>query len=272
MLVHKAKYLKVEAVRAWWPETVQQVTPLLDQAPVVILWQCPAALAEEVRPWVFRQRSFFTPLIELGRTEEELWQKLEAKSCRYEVRKAQKAECVVSINQETETARLLLNESIRRLGYRSELGEGEWQALLPSHDVFLCRWQGAPVAVHLLMRHPPARARLLLSGTADRGDARFRNIAGPANRLLHWHELLHYKAQGFRVYDFGGCVLDRTSPQFPITPFKLSFGSEVATEPHLYLAKQPALRAVFHAIALAQSGARKIPWPRAWLRAYRTRR
>ena len=60
------------------------------RCPSVILWQCPEALLPELRPWVFDQRRFHTPLIDLARTEEQLWQALEPKSCRYEIRKAQK--------------------------------------------------------------------------------------------------------------------------------------------------------------------------------------
>jgi hypothetical protein len=263
--------LKAGSILAWWPQRVGDVTALLDQAPIVVLWQCPAAMVPELRPWIFRRQPFETPLIDLARAEEDLWQGLEAKSCRYEVRKAQKMACMVSRNEEVEAARLLINESIRRLGYRAELGAEEWQALLPDHDIFLCRWQGMPVAAHVILRDRPGRARLLLSGGADRSDERLRSAVGPGNRFLHWSELLHYKAEGYRFYDFGGCDLNQESPHYRNTQFKLSFGGEVVEEPIVYLARNPALRALLRARGAAQGAVRKIPWPEAWLKALRAR-
>lgn len=270
MFVHKSGHLKLRAIQAWWPENLEAVRPLLNQAPVVMLWQCPEPLVTTFRPWTFRSQPFFSPLIDLSRSEEELWQKLEAKSCRYEIRKAQKLDCVVGLNEEVEAARLLINSSIRRLRYREELGPAQWHELLADHDIFMCRWQGIPVAAHVMLRDFPGRARLLLSGSEDRSNERLRGVIGPANRLLHWHEIQHYKAKGVRFYDFGGCDLHKDSPEYPITQFKLSFGGEVVTEPILYLAKNPGVRAALKGVGAARSLARKIPWPKAWLQAVRS--
>ena len=164
MLVHSTRHFGRDAVLIWWPVSACDVTPHLDRVPVVVLWQCPESLARELRRWVFQCRPFSTPLVDLARTEEQLWQKLEPKSCRYEIRKAQKLDCVISCNKDTEVARLLLNDSIRRLRYRTEVGNTEWRAMLPGHDVFLCTWQGMPLATHVILRDSPGRARLLSAG------------------------------------------------------------------------------------------------------------
>jgi len=270
MFVHQTKYFKLAGVQVWFPQRVEDVGPILDQAPVVMLWQCPANLVREFNPWVFRSRPFHTPLIDLTRSEEELWNELETKSCRYEIRKAQKMDCVVSLNEEIEAARLLINDSIRRLRYRHQMDEEQWQALLPDHDIFLCRWQGTPVAVHVLLRDFPGRARLLLSGSEDRANQRFRGIVGPSNRLLHWYELKNYKARAFHLYDFGGCDAPKASPPSSISQFKLSFGGEVVAEPILYLAENPALRTVLRGLGYARNALRRMPWPESWLQAVRT--
>jgi hypothetical protein len=269
MFVQKGRYAGAQAMVAWWPQTVQDVIPLFDQAPVVILWQCPSDLAPQLGAWVFQSAPFRTPLLDLSPPEEQLWRGLDAKSCRYEVRKAQQMDCVISLNEPSDTARLLINESIRRLSYRAELSQDEWQALLPNHDVFLGRWQGFPLAAHVLLRDPRRRARLLLSGSADRSSERFRKTVGPANRLLHWHELLHYKAGGYGLYDFGGCAPEKESPFYLISQFKLSFGGKIVEEPMVYLARNPALRALLRARAAAQRAVRKIPWPKPWIRTLR---
>ena len=262
------------AKKVWWPPSVDAVRPFMDEVPVVMLWQCPESLVKEFRPWVFRTRPFYTPLIDLSRSEEELLQKLEPKSCRYEVRKAQKMDCVITLNEDIEAGRLLMNRSIQQLLYRSPIGEDEWQALLKDHDIFVCKWQAAPVAVHVLLRDFPGRARLLLSATEDRSNERFRAIVGPANRLLHWHEIQSYKRREFKTYDLGGCddpSGPKSSPTYSISQFKLSFGAEVVSEPMLYLTRKPVLRMFLKSMAAARNGLKRIPWPQSWLKALRSR-
>jgi hypothetical protein len=271
MFVFRSTYFKADTIFGWWPQSVQEVMPLLDQASVVVLRQCPEPLARELDPWVFKARPFHTPLIDLTLSEDHLWQKLEPKSCRYEIRRAQKMDCTISLNEETETARLLINESIRRLRYREEITQERWRAELHLHDIFLCWWQAVPVATHVMLRDPPARAKLLFSATADRSLARFRPMVGPCNRLLHWYEVQHYKAKGFRYYDFGGCTLDKGAPDYSITQFKLSFGGEVVAEPTLFLAKRPTARVIFGLVAAGQAFLRRLPWPKALVQAVRTR-
>jgi hypothetical protein len=272
MLVYrKHKYLNWDAMTVWWPESAQVVRRFLDEASVVILWQCPESFLPELRPWIFHKRQFHTPLINLSRPQEQLWQDCDPKSCRYEIRKAQKLDCAISCNEDPEAARLLLNDSIRRLHYTTEITPTRWQGMLPQHDVFLCRHQRVPLAAHVILRDPPKRARLLMSGTVDRHDARFRNSVGPCNRLLHWHELCHYQSQGFSTYDFGGCDLDKQAAAWPISQFKLSFGGEITPEPMLYLTRKPALRSGLRLFCAARSALRAIPLPEGLIRAIKAR-
>src|SRR5204862_7344954 len=120
-----------------------------------------------------------------------------------------------------------------------------------------------------LMRNPPSRIKLLLSGTVDRATSPFHNVIGPLNRRLHWHELLHYKAAGYQTYDFGGSPVDKDSPQYPITQFKVSFGATITAEPIVFLARNPLLRGLLRGIGLVQHTLRSIPWPKTWLAAVR---
>jgi hypothetical protein len=138
-------------------------------------------------------------------------------------------------------------------------------------DIFLCRWQGFPIATHIIFRHPPGRARLLFSGTVDRNEQRFRSVVGPCNRLLHWHELQHYKLQGYRFYDFGGCVLEKSSPEYPVGQFKSSFGGQIVLEPTIFLSKSRSVRALLRSVGVGQSAVRSIAWPQAWKQAVRAR-
>lgn len=260
MFVHNSKVFGLDALTVWWPKSVADVRAFLNRNRIVVLWQCPMRFIAEIRPYLFYRRSFSTPLVDLSLAEDQLWQRLDPKSCRYEIRKAQKLNATTLQNEDMESARTLINEGIRRLRYRAEIGPEEWRTLLPGHDVFVCKWEKVPVVAHVILADAPGRARLLLSGTVDRHDLRYRNVIGPLNRLLHWNEILHYKSRGFRHYDFGGCDVDEHSQTYPITQFKLSFGAEVVEEPILYLAKGSALRVSLRTLISIREGLKKLPW------------
>src|SRR5437667_3357142 len=75
MFVQNSKFLGFDAVAAWWPESVQSVRSFLDQTRIVILWQCPKVMVEELQPYVFRTRPFWTPLVDLSLSEDALWRR-----------------------------------------------------------------------------------------------------------------------------------------------------------------------------------------------------
>jgi hypothetical protein len=57
-----------------------------------------------------------------------------------------------------------------------------------------------------------------------------RNLAGRANRCLHWQDMLAFKALGCAVYDIGGVDLAGRDPATArIAAFKRGFGGEVRT-------------------------------------------
>jgi hypothetical protein len=209
-------------------------------------------------------------LIDLTRSEEELWQRLEPKSCRYEIRKAQKLDYDITCNEDLESARILINESIQKLKYRQELGEKEWNDLRQDHDIYLCKSLGTPIAAHVIMKDFPGRAKLTLSGTADRNNPSIRHLIGPLNRLLHWTEITNYKRQGVAIYDFGGCSSDKNSVDYPIGQFKLTFGAEVVSEPILYIARNPLVRMLLKSFGSSRNLLKRVPWPEKLRRLVRT--
>lgn len=77
------------------------------------------------------------------------------------------------------------------------------------------------------------RARLLHSASRfrDVADSAMRSLIGRANRLLHWRDIVHCKALGLTLYDFGGLALDASNEELSnIDQFKLSFGGGQVTE------------------------------------------
>jgi len=78
------------------------------------------------------------------------------------------------------------------------------------------------------------RARLLYSATINRKtDNVDLNLIGRANRLLHMSDMLHFKKDGFLLYDWGGLALDEKAKEtVGIDAFKMAFGGEIVEEPH----------------------------------------
>lgn len=72
--------------------------------------------------------------------------------------------------------------------------------------------------------------RLLLSASnhRDLADGPARTAVADANRCHHWDDMRHFKARGFKTYDFGGWYdgnVDKGLVQ--INEFKQSFGGEI---------------------------------------------
>lgn len=272
MHTQEGTFFGKRSVQAWWPETIEQVQQLINAYPIVMLWQCPDSLKQSVKQWSFRSKLFTTPVIQLSKCSDDIWTGMNQKSCRSEIRKAERLEFVITSNNGRYDSLDLLNESIRRIGYRSELTRKEWDSLLETHDVHTVRFEDTPVATHVIMRHHPYRARLLLSACQDRNNESFRKLIGPANRLLHWHEIQHYQNLGYDIYDFGGCDLDPQHPEYLITKFKLSFGTEILHEHIVYLTADSVLRRQLKFATRIRECLRSIPWPSPMLRYVRKSR
>jgi hypothetical protein len=77
------------------------------------------------------------------------------------------------------------------------------------------------------------RARLLHSASVfrDTVDKSERALHGRANRLLHWKDILHFKENGYNIYDFGGIGdLSQNPVLAGINEFKMKFGGTQVTE------------------------------------------
>lgn len=79
------------------------------------------------------------------------------------------------------------------------------------------------------------RARLLHSASLFRGeDNSKRNLIGRANRYLHWCDIQHFKAAGYRLYDLGGWSPPELGDieKQRIGTFKEGFGGRLVSEIH----------------------------------------
>jgi lipid II:glycine glycyltransferase (peptidoglycan interpeptide bridge formation enzyme) len=177
-----------------------------------------------------------TSCIELDREEEALYRGLDAKSCRYEIRKAEKLggrlELLRNDKRAVEDFRLLQNRLVARTRHRGPLSRRRYEQYRRVSDVLVAYVDGSPVAGHLVVCDPAtARVRLVFSASTRFEQGERRQLSGPVNRWLHWQELLLYRGEGYRTYDFGG-----VNPTSSIGRFKLSFGGTLERGTNVVLA------------------------------------
>lgn len=172
------------------------------------------------------QRSVFrTSCIDLTKTLETLYGEMDAKSCRYEIRKAEKIQARIETRRNDgiacEDFLKLYNRFVSLKGHTHPLSRRRFQEYVKVSDVFVIYLDGRPMCGHLLVRDDTVkRSRLIFSasGRLERGED--SRLSGALNRYLHWHEFQTYKRKGFVLYDFGG-IGDGSGS---IGKFKLSFG------------------------------------------------
>lgn len=249
MLTIPRNVFSLPSLEVWWPDDPGSVISLLGRCPLVIVHGCADDVAASLEEYSFRRKSTFTLLFDLSVPAAELWKGLKRKSCRQDINRALKQGPEIGVNEYPDEVFRLINDHIRRKGYRRALRRTEWDGILSHGDVFSIRCDGVLVAAHAVLVDWPARARATIGGELDPKDSRFPAMTGPMNRLLHWHEMNYYKDCGVRHYDFGGVVLDEASPLFNISKFKLSFGGETVAENVLQLWHGDRARAVVRQLA-----------------------
>jgi hypothetical protein len=185
-------------------------------------------------PGIVLHRQLRTAWVNLAGGPDEILKGMKRKSCRYEIRRAEKM--LDRVDVEIETARAhehflaVYNDFAGRKSLprfrRSWLKEYRQRA-----EILVLYLRGEPLCCHLLLRdHEKSLVRLLYSGSRRLRTSEDASACGALNRYLHWLEMQRYHAQGFTTFDFGGI----RGPQDPISRFKLSFGGAVVAE-HYYL-------------------------------------
>lgn len=178
-----------------------------------------------------------TVCIDLRRPLETIWKEMDAKGCRYEIRRAEKLAGRIRITrngaQALQNFLALFNSFVRGKKHGvSVISREEIERFGPNTDIFLAYLDDRPLCGHVLLRDATiGRTRLLYSGNRRLEDGESARVCGSINRLLHWHELQDYHEDGFAVYDFGG--FDERAAA-GIASFKKSFGGEVIPE-HTYV-------------------------------------
>jgi hypothetical protein len=109
-------------------------------------------------------------------------------------------------------------------------------------DIFVAHLDDQGICGHVNLRDEQGgRERLLFSASRRFEDKEMARLAGILNCYLHWHEMLSYKEEGFRVYDLGGIALGEKPDAMGIDRFKSGFGGQTVIEHNYLCAGSPLL-------------------------------
>jgi hypothetical protein len=178
-----------------------------------------------------------TILIDLQQPEDELWNAI-APQTRKMIRQA--ARQPITVERVPELSEATWNEFLaaywklwRRKTKAGALGVGQIRDLI-SGDRF-CLTRSLDADGHVLSWHAyvrtPERVRLhtTISDMDPGKDSHWNNLVGRAHRLHHWQDLLAFKNEGVRIYDFGGVYRGtEDQEQVNIARFKQLFGGRFA--------------------------------------------
>jgi hypothetical protein len=146
---------------------------------------------------------------------------------RYDVRKSEKEGIECLFNQDIDGFvdfynKFAINKKIPPTNRRriTEMGEN-----LKLSFAFLDR---QVLAAHsYLIDNEVGIARLFHSASLRFNNNIDTSIVARANKLLHFRDMLYFKEQGFKVYDFGGYAENTNNESLiGINKFKISFGGE----------------------------------------------
>lgn len=185
-------------------------------------------------PRLVQHRQLQTTWLDLSVGPERVLQGMKRKSCRYEIRRAEKMMDRVEI--EVGSARAYRDFLVVYNDFAETKGLPKFPAswlreYLAHSETLVLYLEGKPLCCHLLLCDlETGIVRLLYSGSRRLETPEDAAACGALNRYLHWHEMQRYHAQGFVTFDLGG--IRRTDD--PVSRFKLSFGGVVVTE-HYYL-------------------------------------
>jgi len=178
-------------------------------------------------------KPFSTLTINLLLTEEQLLKGLD-RDTKYEVRRATKdlIECVLETGSNDEIC-LAFHSFYEQFAIAKGLDSLPLAPLLARSRSNTLRFSRAVLEGTTLVWHVyamgPNTACLLHSASLFRqmDDSKSRATIGRANRLLHWRDIMAFKAEGNSVYDLGGWYAGQDNPDLlRINQFKEGFGGQ----------------------------------------------
>src|SRR2546423_11989326 len=204
--------------------------------------------AQSVDWIIYRQRShpvprakwkyFYTSIIDLTQSREQLLAQLNQDTA-YKIRRARDRDKILCEGCDPRDPAIIslfeqmYNQFAAVKGlYRLDRARMESMAVAGVLDLSVAKDpQGNALVYHANYRSDRrARELYLPSLYRNLSDKAARNLIGRANRYLTWSDILRYKDQGLKYFDFGGWYYGSDPGMQKINEFKRGFGGQVLRE------------------------------------------
>ena len=132
-------------------------------------------------------------MIDLAESEEELWKNLDAKSCRYEIRKIKKLldageNIEITKNDNVQSFLDIANRYNKTRNYSTRLKKFDLSRYMDvdKGELLTISYNGKIIGGNFYLKDHTHRVRLLFSYNDRLGNKDIAKISGPMIRYLHW--------------------------------------------------------------------------------------
>jgi lipid II:glycine glycyltransferase (peptidoglycan interpeptide bridge formation enzyme) len=135
--IEKLKFISLSQAVIWFAneKSISHIEKALSNFMIVSLKQADKNLSEKFSEYTVKVESFYTTIIDLSIDEATLWSKLDKKSTRYEIKKAEKMGVGISLNVQLDDAYQLINQFMISRRLRRPISYEKWQSILKYADV-----------------------------------------------------------------------------------------------------------------------------------------
>ena len=185
-----------------------------------------------------RSRSFYTLLLDLSQTEEQLWAQLNEDTA-YKIRRARDRDNIICQSCEPQDVTVMnqfeqMHKAFAVMKRLPSLNRARLHSLAAAGLLHLSvakDAQGNVLLYHANYRDTRRATQLELPSLyRSLSQSAARNFIGRASRYLTWNDILRYKEQGLKFFDFGGWHLGNDPEMLNINDFKRGFGGKVVRE------------------------------------------
>lgn len=186
----------------------------------------------------FSQKKGWTTVIDLKKTEEEIWQSMRKGFVQEQIKRGESRGIKVVRDKEYFSAYAKLDKEFRK---RRQLPSYKLVPFKNYTDLYVATLGDKLLAGSLVISDGQYSRALVLS-SAHGLEKDLQNAIGQANRMIMWEMIKVAKQSGCQLFDLGGLDMDKDGQLTSLGEFKEAFGGERKMTYFYYKVYNPLLR------------------------------
>ncbi|MFC1912759.1 hypothetical protein ACFLX7_00985 [Chloroflexota bacterium] len=183
----------------------------------------------------FTRVDYLTSVIDLTQDLDTIWRKLDYKSSRLPIKRAQREGIKVNINRDYDEFWQINRSFQRKKGFGPILGIGTPRVEIMKRygTLFTAEYEGEILGGNIYLEDEANIRAWRWASTRLKVDREKAALIGRANRLLCWEAIQYAKEKGMKEFDWAGLAskeeANRDKGKKGRNSYKLSFGGEIVT-------------------------------------------